>query len=77
MMGDDFGTQKGLFVSPDMWRRFLRPGFKAFIELGREYGCKIAHHSCGSIKPIIPRYDVHQGEHSDWLNQKWTEMVTE
>ena len=23
MMGDDFGTQKGLFVSPDMWRHFL------------------------------------------------------
>ena len=33
MMGDDFGTQKGLFMSPDMWRRFLRPGFKAFIDL--------------------------------------------
>jgi len=30
-----------------------------------------------SITPIIPRYDVHQGEHSDWLSQKWTEMVTE
>ena len=54
MMGDDFGTQKGLFVSPDMWRRFLRPGFKAFVDLGRQYGCKVAHHSCGSIKPIIP-----------------------
>ena len=51
--GDDFGTQHGLFMSPDMWRRFLRPGFKAFIELGHRYGCKVAHHSCGSIKPII------------------------
>ncbi len=54
MMGDDFGTQKGLFVSPDMWRQFLRPGFKAFIDLGHQHGCKVAHHSCGSIKPIIP-----------------------
>jgi len=54
MMGDDFGTQKGLFVSPDMWRQFLQPGFKAFIDLGRQYGCRVAHHSCGSIKPIIP-----------------------
>jgi uroporphyrinogen decarboxylase len=53
MMGDDFGTQKGLFMSPEMWRQFLRPGFKAFIDLGRQYGCKVAHHSCGSIKPII------------------------
>ena len=54
MTGDDFGTQKGLFMSPDMWRRFLRPGFKAFVDLGRQYGMKVAHHSCGSIKPIIP-----------------------
>lgn len=54
MTGDDFGTQKGLFMSPDMWRRFLRPGFKAFVDLGHRYGLKVAHHSCGSIKPIIP-----------------------
>ena len=54
MMGDDFGTQKGLFMSPEMWRRFLRPGFEAFVALGRKYGCKVAHHSCGSIRPIIP-----------------------
>ena len=54
MTGDDFGTQKGLFMSPEMWRRFLRPGFKAFADLGRRYGCKVTHHSCGSIKPIIP-----------------------
>ncbi len=54
MMGDDFGTQKGLFMSPEMWRQFLRPGFKAFIDLAKKHGCKVAHHSCGSIKPIIP-----------------------
>ncbi|UCH35031.1 MAG: hypothetical protein JSV65_01380 [Armatimonadota bacterium] len=53
-MGDDFGTQNGLFMSPDMWRRFLRPGFQALIELGKRYGYAVAHHSCGSIKPIIP-----------------------
>ena len=52
--GDDFGTQSGPFMSPDMWRRFLRPGFEAFIDVGHRYGCKVAHHSCGSIKPIIP-----------------------
>jgi len=54
MTGDDFGTQRGLFMSPDMWRRFLRPGFEAFVQLGKRYGCKVAHHSCGSIQPIIP-----------------------
>jgi putative spermidine/putrescine transport system substrate-binding protein len=29
------------------------------------------------IPPIIPRYDLYAGELSDWVNQKWTEMVTE
>ena len=29
------------------------------------------------IPPIIPRYDVLFGEQSDWISQKWTEMVTE
>jgi uroporphyrinogen decarboxylase len=53
-MGDDFGTQKGLFMSPDMWREFLRPGFEAFIRVARHFGHKVAHHSCGSIKAIIP-----------------------
>lgn len=28
------------------------------------------------IPPIIPRYDLYTGQHSDWVNQKWTEMVT-
>lgn len=54
MTGDDFGTQTGPFMSPAMWRRFLRPGFKAFIDLAKRYGCQVAHHSCGSIAPLIP-----------------------
>jgi putative spermidine/putrescine transport system substrate-binding protein len=28
------------------------------------------------IQPIIPRYDIYTGELSDWINQKWTEMLT-
>ncbi|MGD9126608.1 MAG: uroporphyrinogen decarboxylase family protein [Planctomycetia bacterium] len=53
-LGDDFGTQKGPFMSPEMWRKFLRPGFKQYCELGHEFGAKVAHHSCGSIKALIP-----------------------
>lgn len=51
--GDDFGTQKGLFVSPDMWRSMLMPGFRAYVQLAKEYGCRVAHHTCGSVRPII------------------------
>jgi len=56
MTGDDFGTQHGPFVSPEMWRRFIMPGFKAFIDLGHEFGCKVAHHTCGSIFKLIPDF---------------------
>jgi putative spermidine/putrescine transport system substrate-binding protein len=28
------------------------------------------------IKPIIPRYDLYTGKMSDWINQKWTDMIT-
>lgn len=53
MTGDDFGTQTGLLVSPAMWRRFLRPGFAALVQVGKRFGVRVAHHSCGSIRPII------------------------
>ena len=51
--GDDFGTQDATMVSAGMWRQFLRPGFKAFIDLGHAHGCKVAHHTCGSIAPLL------------------------
>ena len=53
LTGDDFGTQNGLMVSPSMWSEFLRPGFESLISVGHRYGCRVAHHSCGSIQPII------------------------
>lgn len=53
-MGDDFGTQAGPLLSPAMWRRFLRPGFQAFIALAKSYGLTVAHHTCGSVAPLIP-----------------------
>ncbi|MGE5255584.1 MAG: ABC transporter substrate-binding protein [Hyphomicrobiales bacterium] len=29
-----------------------------------------------TIPPIIPRYDIYTGKMSDWINQKWTDMIT-
>ncbi len=56
MMGDDFGTQNGPIVSLDMWRRFFKPGFKAYIELAHQYGLKVMHHTCGSVCQLIPDF---------------------
>lgn len=54
--GDDFGTQEGPFMSPAVWRVQLREGFKRFIDIGHTFGCKVAHHTCGSIAALIPDF---------------------
>lgn len=54
--GDDVGTQKGMMMSPEMWRKTFKPRlermFRTFKK--RNPDIKIAYHSCGSILPIIP-----------------------
>ncbi|MBD3266730.1 methyltransferase, partial [bacterium] len=54
LIGNDFGAQKGLLLSPDMIRAFALPGTRRIIEQAKSYGIKVIHHSCGSIRPIIP-----------------------
>ena len=54
--GDDFGTQDNLFMSIDTWRKFLRDGFKSLIDIGHDFGCKVAHHTCGSFFSMIPDF---------------------
>ena len=54
LMGDDFGSQNGPLMSPAMWVDFLQTGFTAYAQLARSYGLKVMHHTCGSVKPIIP-----------------------
>lgn len=52
--GNDFGAQKGLLCSPDMWRRFFKPSIKKLVELGHQFNTKAVLHSCGDIYEIIP-----------------------
>jgi uroporphyrinogen decarboxylase len=52
-MGDDFGTQSGLLVSPEMWRRFFAPHVAAFSAQAHEHGLKVMLHSCGAISAIL------------------------
>jgi len=54
LMGDDFGTQKGPLLSPAMWVEFLGQGFADYVEIAKGYGLWVMHHTCGSVRPIIP-----------------------
>ena len=56
MMGDDFGTQHGPMMSPDLWRRLLKPGFRAYIDLAHRHGLPVMHHTCGSVVELIPDF---------------------
>jgi len=53
--GDDFGTQRGMMISPDMWREHFKPRIKWMFEEFRKVNpdVKIAWHTCGSVIPII------------------------
>lgn len=54
--GDDFGTQRGMLIPPEMWRRIFKPRFASVFKSLKQFNpnIKIAYHSCGSIVPIIP-----------------------
>jgi uroporphyrinogen decarboxylase len=54
LIGNDFGAQTGLIVSPENVREFAIPGAKQFVDQAHSYGLKVIHHSCGSIFEIIP-----------------------
>lgn len=53
-LGDDFATQRGLMISPEDWRRFLKPRFARLFALGKERGKHVWFHSCGDITGILP-----------------------
>jgi uroporphyrinogen decarboxylase len=54
--GDDFGTQNGMMVSPELWRRYFKPRMKRLFSTLKAVNrdVRIAYHSCGSILLIIP-----------------------
>lgn len=54
--GDDFGTQRGMLISPELWREIFKPRMHSLFNKLKKVNpnIKIAYHSCGSIVPIIP-----------------------
>ncbi len=53
-LSDDYGTQKGMLISPELWRRFVKPFVKEIYNFGIKNDKRIFQHSCGNILPIIP-----------------------
>jgi len=51
--GGDIGTQRGMMISPDLWRRRIKPFTCGLIRTFHEMGLVTFYHSCGSIVPVI------------------------
>jgi len=50
---DDFGTNDRMFMSPETWRKLLKPHLKRIVDAVHEMGIIYQHHSCGFVEPII------------------------
>lgn len=52
--GDDVAGQDALMMSPGMWREQIKPQLQRVFDVGKNAGLWVAHHCCGSLRPIIP-----------------------
>jgi uroporphyrinogen decarboxylase len=52
--GDDFGGQNAPLISLGMWKALLQEGFEGYVKLGKAFGARVMHHTCGSVLPLIP-----------------------
>ena len=54
-IGDDYGMQDRMLLSPEMWRTHIKTRYGELIEgIKSAYPTvKVFHHSCGSVFPII------------------------
>jgi uroporphyrinogen decarboxylase len=56
LCGDDFGTQRGLLISPRSFDRLFAARKKELFDLVHASGAKVSHHCCGSSRALIPRF---------------------
>ena len=50
---DDWGMQTSLFISPILWRRYIKPRMKILYDIVKEYKGLVFQHSCGNIEKIV------------------------
>ncbi len=53
-IGNDFGSQCGPLLGPDLFREFIVPHLQRLVALGHDFGLKVQLHCCGGFAPLIP-----------------------
>jgi len=51
---DDFGSQHGLMISPEMIDHYLGKYYDQNVAMAKSYGAKVFHHDDGAIQSIVP-----------------------
>jgi uroporphyrinogen decarboxylase len=54
LIGNDFGSQTALMVGPEQLRDFAFEGTRQLVQQAKSYNLRVVHHSCGSVRDIIP-----------------------
>jgi len=52
-VGEDFATQRGMMMSPEVWRRHLKPVYARVFSIIKSYGLGVWFHSCGTFRPVM------------------------
>jgi len=53
IFGDDWGSQRGLQMGPELWRTFLKPRLERMYAEVRKAGKYVFIHSCGDVDELF------------------------
>ena len=53
-LSDDYGTQRSMLISPDAWRRLVKPHLARIFSRAKAASKTVFLHSCGNIRPVVP-----------------------
>jgi len=51
--GDDWGSQRGPLIHPEMWQRFIQPRYASMCQAAKTAGLLVSLHCCGNVQPIM------------------------
>jgi uroporphyrinogen decarboxylase len=52
-LGDDYGSQRGLLFSPEIWRHFIKPRLRKITNVALKKGIPVVLHTCGNVSDIL------------------------
>ncbi len=56
-LADDLATQNGLWLSPDMYRKYVKKQHKRVIDTIKKYtDAKVMYHCCGAASALLPDF---------------------